>query len=58
MKIEIRIINTEIAIDIVRNRSSKELGRGTIIIAKIATIKPTIVRSFALAIVSSNGMAF
>lgn len=42
---DIRIIKTEIDRDIVRKKSSAELGKGTIIIASIAIIKITIVKS-------------
>lgn len=45
-----RIINTEIESDITKKKSSIALGSGTIIIARIATIKTTTVRSFAFTI--------
>ena len=52
---EIKIIKTDIAIEIVRKKSNKPLGKGTIIIAIIAIIKPITVKSFALTIVSKKG---
>ena len=57
IKTEIRIIRTDIAIETVRKKSSTLLGRGTMIIAIMAIIIATIVRSLALAIVSRNGIA-
>ena len=45
---EIKIISTETESEITRKKSSIALGSGTIIIAKIETIKTTTVRSFAL----------
>ncbi len=46
---DMRIIKTDIDSDIVRKRSSTELGRGTIIIPNMAIIKKTIVKSFDFA---------
>lgn len=46
---------TEIDNEITRKKSSIALGRGTMIIAKIAMIKITIVKSFDLTIGSKNG---
>ena len=45
------------AMETVRKKSSTPLGRGTMIIAMMAIIIPTIVRSFALAMVSRKGIA-
>jgi len=47
---DMRMIKTDMDRDIVRKRSRTELGRGTIIIANMAIIKKTIVKSFDLAI--------
>ncbi len=55
---DISIIKTEIERDIVSKKSSTALGRGTIIIAKIAIIKKTIVKSFDFTIGSRNGATF
>ena len=44
----IMIIKTDIAIDIVKNRSKTALGRGTIMIVIIAMTKNTSVKSFDL----------
>ncbi len=52
----IRIIRTETAIDMVRKKSNSPLGNGTIMIAIIAIIKATTVKSFALTIISKNGI--
>ena len=57
MKTEMRIIKTDIAMDTVRKKSKNALGSGTMIIAIMAIIKKTIVRSFALAMVSRKGNA-
>ncbi len=50
-----RIIKTETDREIVKKKSRIPLGNGTIIIANIAIIKPTIVKSFALTIGSKYG---
>lgn len=42
----IKIISAESAIETAKKKSSKELGRGTMMIARIAMIKKTTVRSF------------
>jgi hypothetical protein len=47
-------IRTESAKDIVRKKSSKPLGRGTIMIASIAITKKTIVKSLDFAIGARN----
>ena len=57
IKTEMRIIRTEMAMETVRKKSRTGLGRGTMMIAMMATIIATIVRSLALAMVSRNGMA-
>ena len=44
--------------EITRKKSSIALGNGTIIIARIATIKTTTVRSFALTRGSKYGITF
>lgn len=52
---EIRIISTEIEIDTVKKKSKIPLGSGTIMIASIAIIKATTVKSLALTIGSIYG---
>lgn len=47
---EMSMIKTEIEIDKARKKSSIGEGRGTMMIAMMATIKPTRVRDFALSI--------
>jgi hypothetical protein len=44
------IIKTDIDKDIVKKKSSAALGRGTMMIARIAMIKTTIVKSLAFRI--------
>ena len=44
----IKIISAESAIEMARKKSNNALGNGTIIIAKIAIIKKTTVKSFEL----------
>ena len=51
----IRITKTEIDKEITRKKSSMALGRGTMIIARIAMIKITMVKSLDLTIGSKKG---
>ena len=49
------MISTEIEIESAKKKSKTALGKGTIMIAKIAIIAPTIVRLLNLTIGARNG---
>ena len=54
---EIKMIKTAIAIEIVSIKSKRKLGRGTIIMAKIAITKKTILKSRVRTMNSNAGVS-